>query len=199
MAIVDIDTGEATRDKVLRLADALFARRGYAAVSMRDVALAAGVTKPALYYHFRDKDALFTECLLIHQLQLGERLHAAIDVATSLGERVTAAAQVLLLGAAHHPERTRSDVVEHLSESDRQRIASSFDENVMGPISRLFEEAQIEGGLRDGVTARVAAVALVAVCTAGLPGLDGSRPPDAGMAATLAGQIADLVLNGAVG
>ena len=189
---------EATRDRILRLADGLFARRGYAAVSMRDVALAAGVTKPALYYHFRDKDALFTECLLVHQLQLGERLRDALSGSQTLGGRAEAAAEVLITGAAHNPARTRSDVVEHLSEADRQRIDASFEENVMRPLTWLLDAARGTGELRDGVDPQIVAVALVAVCTASLPGLDGVEPPGDAVAATLARQVAELVLHGAV-
>ena len=199
VATVAIDPCEATRDRVLRLADALFARRGYAAVSMRDVAVAAGVTKPALYYHFRDKDALFTEVLLVHRLHLGESLAAAIEGSTSLSGRVTAAAAALITGAAHHPARTRTDVVEHLPEAERLRIDASFEENVMAPLTRMFEEARSAGALRAGTSPRVAAVALVAVSTTSLPGVDGSGPPDAEMAEALAAQIADLVLHGVVG
>ena len=196
--MADIDMGEPTRDRVLRLADALFARRGYAAVSMRDVALAAGVTKPALYYHFRDKDALFTECLLVHQLQLGERLRAALDDDEPVASRAAAAAEVILTGAAHNPARTRSDVVEHLSETERHRIDVSFADNVMLPLVRLFEEARVAGSLREGVDPQVVAVALVAVCTASLPGLNGNDTLDSEVAAALAGQVADLVLNGSL-
>lgn len=196
--MADIVLGEATRDRILRLADALFARRGYAAVSMRDVALAAGVTKPALYYHFRDKDALFTECLLIHQLRLGERLRDALAGSQTLADRATAAAAALITGAAHKPARTRSDVVEHLSEADRQRIDASFDDNVMLHLARLFEAAREAGELRDRADPQMLAIALVAVCTASLPGLDGAEPPDDAVAAALAGQVVELVLHGAV-
>ena len=194
--MIEMEIGEATRDRVLRLADALFARRGYAAVSMRDVALASGVTKPALYYHFRDKDALFTECLLLHQMQLGERLRAALEVPGSLADRVAAAAAALIAGAAHHPARTRSDVVEHLPEAERVRIDASFDENVMAPLVRLFGEAVAEAEARAGVDPELAAVALVAVCTSGLPGQSTAGPGAADATAALAAQVADVLLRG---
>ncbi|MEM9695336.1 MAG: TetR family transcriptional regulator [Myxococcota bacterium] len=49
------------RDRILVAATELFAERGYAATSMRDISLAVGCTKPALYYHFNNKAALFEE------------------------------------------------------------------------------------------------------------------------------------------
>ena len=84
--------GEVTRERILRLADELFARHGYARVSMRAVAGAAGVTKPALYYYFRDKDALYEECMLVMQQRQASALRDAAEGAGSLGERLTAVA-----------------------------------------------------------------------------------------------------------
>jgi AcrR family transcriptional regulator len=48
-----------TRDRIVASAQALFARRGYAATSIQDIVAAAHVTKPALYYYFESKAALF--------------------------------------------------------------------------------------------------------------------------------------------
>lgn len=48
-----------TRDRIVASALALFARRGYAATSIQDIVSAAEVTKPALYYYFDSKAALY--------------------------------------------------------------------------------------------------------------------------------------------
>ena len=48
-----------TRQQILRAALKHFANGGYAATSVQQIVGAAKVSKPALYYHFRDKAALF--------------------------------------------------------------------------------------------------------------------------------------------
>lgn len=48
-----------TKTIILEEAVPLFARRGYNAVSMRDLAEAAGIRAPALYNHFKNKEALY--------------------------------------------------------------------------------------------------------------------------------------------
>jgi AcrR family transcriptional regulator len=48
-----------TREKLVDAARALFAERGYGAVAMEEVVARAGVTRGALYHHFRDKRDLF--------------------------------------------------------------------------------------------------------------------------------------------
>jgi AcrR family transcriptional regulator len=45
----------ATRDRIVAAALRLFSERGTAAVSVRELAEAAGVTVPGLYYHFASK------------------------------------------------------------------------------------------------------------------------------------------------
>jgi AcrR family transcriptional regulator len=48
-----------TRRQILRAALKHFANGGYAATSVQQIVGTAKVSKPALYYHFRDKAALF--------------------------------------------------------------------------------------------------------------------------------------------
>ena len=58
-----------TRERILDAAGRVFARKGYKAVSLDEVARDAGMTKGAIYWHFRSKDDLFF-ALLDHRFQL---------------------------------------------------------------------------------------------------------------------------------
>lgn len=51
----------ASRDRILDAAEALFARRGYAGVGMREVAESAGLGKSSLFHHFSGKAELYVE------------------------------------------------------------------------------------------------------------------------------------------
>ncbi len=62
--------GQETRERILAVALDLFGSHGYAATTIDDIALAAGVTKGAVYYWFADKDDLGREL----QHELYERL-----------------------------------------------------------------------------------------------------------------------------
>lgn len=48
-----------TREKVLETATDLFAEKGYAATSVREIVAKVGVSKPVLYYYFQSKEGLF--------------------------------------------------------------------------------------------------------------------------------------------
>ena len=50
---------EATRQRLLETATALFAEKGYAAASVREIVSRAGFSKPVLYYYFKSKEGLF--------------------------------------------------------------------------------------------------------------------------------------------
>jgi AcrR family transcriptional regulator len=65
----------ARRAQLLRVADALFAERGYEATSMDDVAASAQISKPVLYDHFGSKEGLFAACVE----QVGDELTERID------------------------------------------------------------------------------------------------------------------------
>ena len=47
------------RERILRAAEALFAKQGYAATTMEQIVAALGMTKPFVYYYFRNKQEIF--------------------------------------------------------------------------------------------------------------------------------------------
>ena len=55
------DEAMETRDAILDTAERLFSQRGVSRTSLADIAAAAGVTRGAIYWHFRDKADLFCE------------------------------------------------------------------------------------------------------------------------------------------
>ena len=51
------------RNTIIEKAKSLFIEHGYRGFSMREIAEKVGVSKPALYYHFKDKEELFCAVL----------------------------------------------------------------------------------------------------------------------------------------
>jgi AcrR family transcriptional regulator len=65
---------EATRAALVSSARALFAQRGYAAVSIEEIVRRARVTRGALYHHFEDKSDLFRAVFENVQQDLAQHL-----------------------------------------------------------------------------------------------------------------------------
>jgi AcrR family transcriptional regulator len=68
---------EVRETQILSLAEELFAQRGYAGLTMNELADRAGVTKPVIYSVVRSKDELYRRCLQ----RAGDELAAAVGAA----------------------------------------------------------------------------------------------------------------------
>ena len=75
--------GPETRQQILRAALKHFANAGYAATSVQQIVGDAKVSKPALYYHFRDKAGLFQA--LVNEA-LDQRLRVVQQAAARAGD-----------------------------------------------------------------------------------------------------------------
>jgi TetR/AcrR family transcriptional regulator, cholesterol catabolism regulator len=70
---------QARRLQILDIAARHFRNRGYAAVSMRDIASEAGMRTPSLYYHFASKDDLVIAVMDRGIVVVREAVTAALD------------------------------------------------------------------------------------------------------------------------
>ncbi len=55
------EAAERTRQNIFDAGLRVFSRKGFAATTMKDIAAEAGITRGAIYWHFRNKEEFFTE------------------------------------------------------------------------------------------------------------------------------------------
>jgi AcrR family transcriptional regulator len=87
------------REQILDAATSAFARTGYAATSLEDIAIEAGVTRAILYRHFESKADLYRSVL--------DRAKQRLDAATGAPEFTDASIDALLAAAADDPAAFR--------------------------------------------------------------------------------------------
>jgi TetR/AcrR family transcriptional regulator len=62
-AVPGLSEDRESRERILFAAAGLFANKGYAGTAVREIVDAAGVTKPTLYYHFKNKEELYKQLM----------------------------------------------------------------------------------------------------------------------------------------
>ncbi|WP_433803123.1 TetR/AcrR family transcriptional regulator [Actinomycetospora sp. CA-084318] len=149
-------TEEARRRQLVDVTIGMLAEHGYGRCSLARIAEAAGVTKGAVLYHFRSKDAVVRAA---YEHVLGELVTAvgtAVDAAPTPGAAVDAYVTTMLshLGARRDHARVLADSLDAAVVRDRDDRPARW-----RPVAALIEAAQAAGQYRAG-DPRVLAVAL---------------------------------------
>lgn len=187
---------QATADRILAAAATLFAERGYAATTTRELAEKANLERASLYYHTKSKEELlYRVCVsTLHDAQLvidnakkeadaGSRLRTLIvqHTTTILRNREQNVTMLLEMRALTGTRRT-----------EVLRIRDSYDEQ----IREILAEAQAEGFVRTDKSSKMLAIAMLNLLNWTLVWYD---PNDELSAQELGESFADIYLDGALG
>jgi AcrR family transcriptional regulator len=96
-----------SREKLLDVAEARFAQRGYAGVGLREVAEAAGLGKSSLFHHFPTKAALYGAVLDRVIGRIDSRMRRALEAGADAREQLSAAVIALIDTLAEDPPAAR--------------------------------------------------------------------------------------------
>ncbi len=138
------------RERILGEAGRLFLACGYRAMSMREIAEAVGVSKPALYYHFTDKETLFVALLNDSVAQAG----AVVEAARQAGPECRTRVRALLAGImALSPDqrafiRAAGQEMAHITPEARRDFENTYYRLFIGEIEALLREGMDAGELR---------------------------------------------------
>jgi len=105
--LVELTPRKPSLERILRAAVSVFAQRGYDGASLREVAEAAGVTKPTLYNHFGSKASLYEETIRWMHARVIRRLEQAAAGHTSAYERLLSIMQAELEQARQYSDLIR--------------------------------------------------------------------------------------------
>lgn len=189
---------EATRGELLREARELFAERGYAETALELVAERAGVTKGALYHHFKNKRDLFQAVFEELENELCQKtIMAAAEAGSDVWQGLVAGVRAFL-EAAKEPAAQRIVLLEGPSVLGWE-LWKEIDERYGFGLVR----ASLQGAMEAGVLAKrpVDPLAYIFLAAISEAALQIARSPDQDaameeMSATLIGLLESMRATG---
>jgi TetR/AcrR family transcriptional regulator len=98
---------ESSRERILSVAESLFAQRGYAGVGLQEVATGVGLRKSSLFHHFATKQALYDAVLGRALRRLEARLGPVARARTTPAERLDRWVDAMIDVLAEQPTTAR--------------------------------------------------------------------------------------------
>ncbi|HEV8312154.1 MAG TPA: TetR family transcriptional regulator [Burkholderiaceae bacterium] len=161
----------ATRHGILDAAELLFQRQGVSRTTLQDIAQAAGLTRGAIYWHFKDKADLFNAMMERATMPLEETMALSPppgdddDPLAFIRDRIMHA---LRITASHEPTRRVFEIATHKVEYVDELLAVR-DRHLLGrneclaEVERELKAAMRRGLVRSDVPARSIALGLHAM------------------------------------
>jgi len=118
----DQDAASEGRERLIEAAARLFTERNYTDVAIHEIAEAAGMTRSAPYYHFRNKEELYAAVIQRQLISIADRVHEELTSAATFREQLNAIVDVVVEMASTPYGRFVSDFRRHLSPEQQRAI-----------------------------------------------------------------------------
>ena len=153
------------REKILLAAVELFAKYGYHAAPLRDIARIAGIQAASIYYHYASKQALLVEIMETHMQRLNANLERILREQNDPQQRLRAAiANHIRLHTSYKAEFFIIDTeIRALEGENRTRIIALRDHYEF-LLQELLRDGMQQGIFRQS-DVKVSSYAIIAMCT----------------------------------
>jgi AcrR family transcriptional regulator len=186
---------QARRAELVGIAKRVFAEKGYASATVRDVGDEAGILSGSLYYHFTSKDALLKEILLEALDHLTKSYQEAIERASTPLEALES-----LLGAGFrwtmadgHSARILQNDFPYLRTAEGFEFVNAKNNEIKTAWLAALGDAQASGALRADLDIGLAYRMLMGTVLSTVRWFDPDGPESAD---EIADRLTDLVLGG---
>jgi AcrR family transcriptional regulator len=140
---------------ILAAARAVFARKGFSAALVDDIAEEAGIAKGTVYLYFRSKEEIYLAALLEDLQRFHQQTLRAVKAARGARQKIRAFAEVGLEYCSSHRDFLRIFV----SEFHKPKALTSLHRQRLGLLASIIEEG-IQTGEIKSMSASAAAAAL---------------------------------------
>ncbi len=135
---------EATRAALVNVARELFASKGWADTAIEDIVQRTGMTKGALYHHFKDKKDLFEEVFVQVERELTAHVNSAGEAIPDVLGKLSAACHAYL-DACMDPEVQRIVVLDAPSVLTWNLYCEIDEEHAIKALTQRLEAVQATG------------------------------------------------------
>jgi AcrR family transcriptional regulator len=128
------------RNTILDKAKCLFIKHGYHGLSVREIAEEVGVSKAALYYHFKDKEELFIAVLNQNLEYTGQEIDAIQSSSKNSSEMIGRFIEYVLTQPAEQRAviRLGTQEMSQLSAESRKMFNETYYLKFIGKIQEIF-------------------------------------------------------------
>jgi AcrR family transcriptional regulator len=149
------------REAIVKAAIRVFAQKGYAGASTREICAEAGVTKPVLYYYFRGKEHLYRELMIDSFGNYQKMLLSASLTRGTLRERLVRMVQTDFRATKEDPARVKfvlrmifspgeqHPLFDYIAEMEKERLV------IAGVLQEGIDAGLLRGNARDLATALI--------------------------------------------
>ncbi|WP_053402772.1 TetR/AcrR family transcriptional regulator [Priestia koreensis] len=141
------ENGIETRKVIIKTARALFMEYGYRAVSTRKIAESCGITQPALYHHFPNKQSIYLEMLRNDLLEMKTSLQHIVQSCDEMKESLARIIYFLLERYPFNLHQLFHDIEHEVAEEHHETIQEWWRSACQRPIASLFEEGIKKGAI----------------------------------------------------
>jgi len=143
-------TTDSTPDRLVQTARRLFAERGYAATSIRDITAKARTNLGAVTYHFGSKEALYQAVLLQLVEPMAEGVIAEASTPGPVLERIGSLVRFYYRYLHQHPELPRFMLQIMAEQGPLPKALAQLQNRQRLAVMALIERGQQEGDVRHG-------------------------------------------------
>lgn len=136
------------RERILAVAHTAFIERGYADVSMQEIASEAELTKAAIYYHFPDKESLFASVVGAEFARICQGVEAELALGPPLRAQLYRVARFAFTSGRGDFGRLFGDAHHYCSYAHKQEIIQQVDMPVR-LVREAFTRARASGEIGD--------------------------------------------------
>jgi AcrR family transcriptional regulator len=138
-----------SRERVLSVAERLFAERGYASVTLRDIAAALGIRQASLYYHVPGgKEELFIAVCERSFLRHKTGLADACRGGRTFRDQLHGASRWLLSQPPLNLGRMEDSDMPEISPAASKRLMQAFNDAIFRPLRDSIRAATVRGEIR---------------------------------------------------